>query len=296
MRQAMLINGIMFNSEAWHDIEDKDIKPLEKVDEALLRGLLNAHAKTPVEALYLETESMPIRFVLKSRRLMYLHNILQKDKTEMVRKIYETQKINPTSGDFYEMVRSDMSAVGMTVTDDDISRMSKYQFKALVKKKVKDAAFEYLLAQKETHSKMSGLVYNKYQCQEYLTSPIFNNESRSLLLRLRTRTVSGIKSDFKGVYTDTTCPLGCGNPDTLQNILTCPVLISQHNTSEISRSKIYHKDIFSDDLQKQKQVTELYRQLLQIRNEISSQPVADTGPVHSSNTLQSLSPDLAYGK
>ena len=27
----------MHNSEAWHDIEDKDILPLEKVDEALKR-------------------------------------------------------------------------------------------------------------------------------------------------------------------------------------------------------------------------------------------------------------------
>ena len=142
---------------------------------------------------------------------------------------------------------------------------------------------------KLTHSKLLGLTYKKFQLQEYLISPIFNNESRNLLFRLRTRTVSGVKNDFRGLYPDTTCPLGCGETDTIPNILTCMPLLSKHKSSQMSRSNICYEDIFSEDLQKPKQVTELYRQLLQIRNEIMSQPVPSTGPVHSSNTLQSSS-------
>ena len=45
LRQAMLLNSILFNSEAWHGVSDDDLVQLEKVDEALLRGLLNAHSK-----------------------------------------------------------------------------------------------------------------------------------------------------------------------------------------------------------------------------------------------------------
>ena len=138
-------------------------------------------------------------------------------------------------------------------------------------------------------------MYRKFELQEYLTSPIFNNENRNLLFRLRTRTVSGVRNDFRGLYPDTSCPLGCGDTDTLQNILTCKSIISQHISSQISRGNICYDDIFSEDLLKQKQVTELYRQLLQIRNETISQPVVTTGPVHSSNTLQSLSFDVTYG-
>ena len=37
LRQSMLLNGILFNSEAWHAITEKDIKALENVDEHLLR-------------------------------------------------------------------------------------------------------------------------------------------------------------------------------------------------------------------------------------------------------------------
>ena len=55
LRQAMLVNGILYNSEAWHSVSLKDIESLEKIDEALLRFLLNSHAKAPLETLYLES-------------------------------------------------------------------------------------------------------------------------------------------------------------------------------------------------------------------------------------------------
>ena len=107
--------------------------------------------------------------------------------------------------------------------------------------------------------------------------------------------MSGIKSDFKGLYTDISCPLSCGDIDTLSHILTCTALTSQLKNADISHSKAKYEDIYSSDVQKQKQVTELYRQLLQIRNQISSQPVVITGPLHSSNTVQSSSTDVTYG-
>ena len=43
LRQAMLVNGILFNSEAWQGIDKDDIKHLEKIDELLLRSLMESH-------------------------------------------------------------------------------------------------------------------------------------------------------------------------------------------------------------------------------------------------------------
>jgi hypothetical protein len=36
LRQAMLLNGVLFNSEAWHNVTEKEMKRLEEVDEYLL--------------------------------------------------------------------------------------------------------------------------------------------------------------------------------------------------------------------------------------------------------------------
>ena len=58
----MLINGLLYNSEAWHSVSKDDIKQLEKIDEVLLRSLLGSHQKTPLEFFYLETGSLPIKY------------------------------------------------------------------------------------------------------------------------------------------------------------------------------------------------------------------------------------------
>ena len=49
LRQAMLINGLLYNSEAWHSVSKDDTKQLEKIDEVLLRSLLGSHQKTPLD-------------------------------------------------------------------------------------------------------------------------------------------------------------------------------------------------------------------------------------------------------
>ena len=54
---------------------------------------------------------------------MYLHNILQKNPSEMIRKIYETQKINPSPGNFSELVKDDMLSIGMNISEEEISKL-----------------------------------------------------------------------------------------------------------------------------------------------------------------------------
>ena len=90
---------------------------------------------------------------------MYLHNILKKDETELIRKIYETQKQNPTPGDFSELVRNDITEIGLNMSAIQISQLSKQKFKSIVKNKIKDAALNYLNGVKRGHSKMQSLNY-----------------------------------------------------------------------------------------------------------------------------------------
>ena len=47
------------------------------IDKYLLRELLGAHAKVPLEHLYLEVEALPLSFVISSRRVLYMQTILK---------------------------------------------------------------------------------------------------------------------------------------------------------------------------------------------------------------------------
>ena len=108
LREAMLINGILFNSEAWHGVTAAQIAKLEKIDEDLLRGILKAHRKTPSEFLHLETGTLPISFILAQRRINYLKHILSRDSEELIRKVYSAQKEDPTNGEFAKLVTQDL--------------------------------------------------------------------------------------------------------------------------------------------------------------------------------------------
>ena len=82
--------------------------------------------------------------------------------------------------------------------------MKKQKYKDAIKSKVKETAFHYLLAIKNSHSKMKNVKYRNLELQNYLKSPLFDRKQAQMLLSLRTRTVRGIKTDFKGIYQDIT--------------------------------------------------------------------------------------------
>ena len=70
LRQAMLLNGILYNSESWHSVTEKVFRMLEVVDKHLLWSLVKGNSKTPLEFLYLEAGNIPIMYVIYCRRLL----------------------------------------------------------------------------------------------------------------------------------------------------------------------------------------------------------------------------------
>ena len=59
--------------------------------------------------------------------MMYFQNIIKKDEKEMIKKIYETQKANPSPGDFSEMIKDDARSINLNLTENEISKISKHK-------------------------------------------------------------------------------------------------------------------------------------------------------------------------
>ena len=85
-RNSMFLNG----SEALYGIKNEHIEMLEKCDRAFMRRVFDCPISTPIESYYLETSTVPIRFILMGRRLMYLWTLLHKTENELVRKVFNT--------------------------------------------------------------------------------------------------------------------------------------------------------------------------------------------------------------
>ena len=159
--------------------------------------------------------------------------------------------------------------------------MKKDKFKEYVKTRVRISALTSLKEMQQGHSKVKNIKYQKVETSLYLRSPLFDVESCQILFSLKTRTIRGIKKNFSEMFSDVKCPLRCNHLDSLENLLTCTVLTSNLQCETVTSNTIVFEDIFSNDVVKQRQITELFSQLLQIRDRLlNSLPAATTGFVH----------------
>ena len=262
----MLLNGILFNSEVWYNIRDEDIEKLKQVDEYLLRSVIGAPAKTPKETLYLESGCIPIEYIIKSRRLMYLHHILRRPNEELIKKFYEAQKLKPSKNDWVKTVDKDKEDLNINLDDEQIKQMSKYKFRKLMQASIREKAFEHLMNLKETHSKAEDLSYKKLETQSYLKSDNdLKNEEKEVLFKFRTR-MADLKMNFKNMHIDHTCPLCKEHDDSQKHILECETIL---NKSEdlANNSRVEYEDIF-EGKSKQIEAIKLISKAFKVREKL----------------------------
>ena len=224
LREVMLLNGILYNSEAWHGVTVNHVKTLEAIDEELLRKLLKAHRKTPREFLYLETGATPIQWVIAQRRINFLKHILGKDKDELVFKVFQAQKDTPTSGDFIQLVEKDM--INLNTSYEEIKNTNKILLKKHLKTNATSAAFRYLKGKLHKHKKIKHIQYSSLKMQPYLRNPNIHYEETHVITALRSKCVRNVRSNFSKMYKNRIfCPLKCNQEseqiDTQEHLLTC---------------------------------------------------------------------------
>ena len=77
---------MIHNSEAWYNITNTEMDLSETVDLQFLRKVLNAPRSTPEEMLYMETGCVPFREIIRKRRILFLHYILNESESSILKK------------------------------------------------------------------------------------------------------------------------------------------------------------------------------------------------------------------
>ena len=142
LRNSLLVSSLLCNSEVWFNLTKAELDLLETVDLMLLRSLLGAPKTTPKEMLFLELGVMPLRDIIRQRRLNYLHYILNQGAESMMFKAFEKQCSDRTSKDWVSTVLNDLKELGLDVTFADIQEMNKLKWKNTVKRSIREKVFE----------------------------------------------------------------------------------------------------------------------------------------------------------
>ena len=86
--------------------------------------------------MYLEVGVIPIRYVLASRRLSYHQTILQRDDSELTKRIYLEQRKNPTSGDFVQLIAADFRLINENQDYKEVMMTNSSTYKKQIRIKI----------------------------------------------------------------------------------------------------------------------------------------------------------------
>ena len=113
LREALLINGMLGSSDVWYGLKKSEIEEFEEVDKILLRKILDAPSSSPIESLYLELGIIPIRFLIKAKRIVYLHYLINLKEDEMLKKFLDAQWKYPSKNDWTLQVGISEEKIGI---------------------------------------------------------------------------------------------------------------------------------------------------------------------------------------
>ena len=264
LHRSIFVNGTLVCMETWPNCTENRIETLERVEQTFFRKILKAHSKTPIEAIYLELGVIPLRFHLMKKRIMYYHDILNREEKEITKQVVLEQKKWCGKGDFYAQVMRDIDSISITNEEMD---ESKEKVDVVVERKVKIIAFEYLISKAKNHSKVNDKSYENCDGVKQYSDPRFTPDLINILFKFRTRTYL-VKNNFRNNYKNTNilCPVCEKHDDTQEHIFRCRTVVEKYE-GDISCTA---EDTFSNDMDTLYNVAKTLKKLDEIRNELTS--------------------------
>ena len=267
-RNALLLSSLLVNIEAWYNVTQTEINQLEMADEQLLRRILSAPATASKASLYLELGIIPIRYIIKNRRLNFLQDILKENENSLTNKILMRQMQAPNKNDWINMVLNDIRELNLNLNLEDIKKMSKSKFKKITKEACQRKGFEYLEKLKRGQNKIRKLNYKQNNMQKYLKpgNKLSIDEMKNIYL-VRTRNLN-VKDNFRNYHKDNTCPIKkCKNDDTQLHLYYGTCL---NRTNYVINRHTKYSDLFGEDLEKIIEISRIIRSNFEHRKHILS--------------------------
>ena len=129
------------------------MKTAAPIPDLRLSNNTGCHSKTAIEIFHIECNTTPVRYLIKQRRLMYLWHVLSRDDNELIKRVYLAQRHSRSRLDWINQVVKDKNELGIELTDQQISSMSKDRFRHLLKRKIHETSNQFLGNLKSGHSK-----------------------------------------------------------------------------------------------------------------------------------------------
>ena len=274
LRESLFINSILLNSEVWYNLTNANIDELEKLDNILLRKIVEVGKSVSTAFLHLELGTRPLRFIIKTRRIMFLQYVLKEKESSLLSQFLKAQMEEPLAGDWWLTARSDLEDLKLNLSLLDIRSMTKNKLKIFVNSAVEKEAFSWLLEKQQKSEKVKNISYAKLELQNHLVKPVLTIDQTKFLIALRSRMLF-VRANYPSMQNEQFCPV-CSSEvekvlDTQEHLLDCKTL--NRNCTEIIQSAIRYEDIFSENQNKQAEVTLILESRFLLRKKLLLQEI-----------------------
>ena len=206
---------------------------------------------------------MPLRDMIRQRRLNFLKYILDQEAESVIFKVFEKQCEKRTKKDWVTTILADLELIDLDVTFADIQEMNKLKWKNMVKQCMKEKSLQQLEIKKQTHSKVRNLKHLKLETQPYFlpNDQIISKEEIQLIFKIRSR-VTNVKMNFKGLYDSFECEVCQLDDETQKHVYECTKIWESKGSYDEQIPK--YENIMTGNVKEKLQVARILKENLEI--------------------------------
>ena len=169
--KAVFLQIILFNSETWSFLADKNVEKLSTIQMKFLKRMLHCPRGTSNSFILLELGLLPIEEEISIRQLMFLHHIVNLPESDVVLKVFEQQACYPFEKNWRKHIVFLLEKYQLSADISWIASLSKTVWKSMVHKAVTKHALHRLNLQCFAQSKTAYLCpFKKLEENKYLKS------------------------------------------------------------------------------------------------------------------------------
>ena len=213
LRKTIIISSVLYNSDVWYNLSSEEISELNKVDKVFFTRLFKVPVSATFIAFFLETGDMELEMYMKSKRVIYFHNLVNRPKNQTIFSYFMVQYYKRSPCYWITTTLQDFTDIELDSSFQFLENTSILRFKKMVNEKIRKYAFHSLLTRKYGKSKLKNLTYNKLEIQSYLTQDNLTVMDKINIFKWRTLMVEGFGENFRGGRGTIFCPLCHKHPD-----------------------------------------------------------------------------------
>ena len=261
LMNVILRGSILYACEMYYDLKENELRQIERIEEGYLRQIFKTTKGCPITQLYLEVGQTPARFEIQKMRLLFMKYILEQDKASLLSKFFQLQLEQQTRGDWASTCLKDLKELRITESLEQIKLMTKNKFTSILKERVKENAFKYLLDKRGKKGKE--IHYSGLEMSEYLlpTNQKLTIDEKRKMFAVKNRMID-IPANFPKTNKDKKC--FCGKIEDMVHIYNCEVLNSKP-------TNLQYQAIFTGNITQQIEVFKRFEQNLGKRETINNE-------------------------